>query len=610
MRIVVGRGDWRPIRRIDGLRRYAFIGDSTAYGAGVAPDQTLPAYAERQMNELLPGWPVEAVNFGIPGYNIWESWFGFKAAPQVYDGVILVLCSNDADMFDRSFRIAYPDYAQQRWESNHPFGAAVARCFDEIAAFSRTSAVPVAICYYNGWRAAGQIRIGEIIGDLCAERGFPFVDSLTHYEDRSIPMPDRFVSEVDRHPSAIAHEAIGRHLAATLRRQGWFGRYETSEIGAAPSRIIATAQAMAETDGYPLDVAILWGLRALSAKSRVARRMVVTPDGDFGFNAAAEAASEALHRAKRQWQTAGRARAYVAELASDQPGVTARLRRAEDARLTLDELGFALATDDRERLTACLLDVAPSGPADLQTLLAERQAFFDSCQASLLDVRAELDALRDHAPPAALPAFPGDLSLPANLNVISRLVDTAVAQCAALSVTFTEVERAFNLARAESSASHMAHMGHLIGSAMHHAQSTLGFIREWPDVIRALGIETDAEFTTVEVTIQTGPLPDVPVGILTGKVAYDTPLRLPLINGRYYRTDGSREVVVLRFPTFYAGRISFWSNTPMSGNFAQVEHTVLKVEAYNDKDRRVIVEGAALRQNRGSPTETPLIRLV
>jgi hypothetical protein len=71
MRVLQGRGDWRPVRRIESLHRYAFIGDSHAYGAGVAPDQTLSANAERQLNELLPAWPVEAVNLGLSGYNLW-----------------------------------------------------------------------------------------------------------------------------------------------------------------------------------------------------------------------------------------------------------------------------------------------------------------------------------------------------------------------------------------------------------------------------------------------------------------------------------------------------------------------------------------------------------
>ena len=44
------RRDWWPKQRIPGLRRYAFIGDSNMYGAGVAPDETLPAQAEPHLN--------------------------------------------------------------------------------------------------------------------------------------------------------------------------------------------------------------------------------------------------------------------------------------------------------------------------------------------------------------------------------------------------------------------------------------------------------------------------------------------------------------------------------------------------------------------------------
>src|SRR5271154_1079021 len=119
------RGDWWPAARLKALRRYAFIGDSNCYGAGVLPHETLPAIAERRFNELLPAWPVEAVNFGVSGYNLWNSWLGFKQAPQVYDGLVLILCTNDADLFGHSYRARYREPDLERWEGDSPFGKAV-----------------------------------------------------------------------------------------------------------------------------------------------------------------------------------------------------------------------------------------------------------------------------------------------------------------------------------------------------------------------------------------------------------------------------------------------------------------------------------------------------
>src|SRR5580692_7708201 len=183
MRVLQGRGDWRPGFRIESLRRYAFIGDSNAYGFGVAPDQTLPAIAERQMNELWPAWPVEAMNLGVGGYNLWNSWLSFKHGPQVYDAVVLALCANDADLFERSYRLKYAGPQHIRWESTHPFGAAVARCFDDIASFSQASSLPVAVVYYgHGHRDA--LQVGEIIGDLCALHGLPYFDTFAICRDR------------------------------------------------------------------------------------------------------------------------------------------------------------------------------------------------------------------------------------------------------------------------------------------------------------------------------------------------------------------------------------------------------------------------------------------
>src|SRR5947208_7178698 len=190
MRVLMGRCDWRPGFRIPSLRRYAFIGDSHAYGTGVAPDETLPANAEQQMNELLPAWPVEAVNLGVPNYNLWNSWLAFKHGPQVYDGVVLVLCSNDADLFNRTYHVNYAEPQQTRWESEGPFGNAVARCFDEIASFSQEQSLPVAVVYYNAYDNPGQLRIGEIIGDLCASRGLLFIDTFVQYRDRNFARDD------------------------------------------------------------------------------------------------------------------------------------------------------------------------------------------------------------------------------------------------------------------------------------------------------------------------------------------------------------------------------------------------------------------------------------
>src|SRR5450755_3557293 len=99
MRVIGGRRNCFPRCRVEGLRRYAFVGDSFTYGLGVAPDQTLPAAAERQMNDVCSASPVEAINFGINGYNLWNSWLGFKTALQVYDGLVVTVCCNDMELF-------------------------------------------------------------------------------------------------------------------------------------------------------------------------------------------------------------------------------------------------------------------------------------------------------------------------------------------------------------------------------------------------------------------------------------------------------------------------------------------------------------------------------
>ena len=57
------------------------------------------------MDELLPGWPAQAVNLGDPGYNIWNSWIKFKHSPLVYDAVVLTLCPNGAELLGFTLRV-------------------------------------------------------------------------------------------------------------------------------------------------------------------------------------------------------------------------------------------------------------------------------------------------------------------------------------------------------------------------------------------------------------------------------------------------------------------------------------------------------------------------
>jgi hypothetical protein len=608
MRVLEGRGDWRPGFRIESLRRYAFIGDSHAYGAGVAPDETLSANAERQMNELLPAWPVEAVNLGVCGYNLWNSWLAFKHGPQVYDGVVLALCDNDADLFHRSYHLIHPEPYETRWESANLFGAAVACCFDDIASFSQERSLPVAVVYYNAHGIRGQLRIGEIIGDLCASRGFPFVDTFAHYRDRNFAFADLFVSSADPHPSAMAHEAVGRHLVATLKRRGWFREDEASAIGAAPERILASARAMVETDQYPPDAALNWALRALDAKSRVAHRMQASGAED-DFSSAAARVTQALTTASRRWHMINRARALVGDVATGGYGIAWSLFRFQEEKLRLEELCFALGTGDSNRLATRLLEVGQARQIAPKTWPSDVAGFLDGCILDLLRFREALEGLRSLAAPAAVVSPEGEASMRADLETLARLAGRTEAECTELKTSFLRLERIFSDARPAFTEERTAHISSLIGAGFEGVQVALGFVPQLLAAIKQIRDTDCAAFTTVEVTISANATEGRQVCTLGGQVDYSVPNRLPCRDQGNFWPDGSTTVVKLHFPVFYAGRLGLRIFNPRAVNTPTVEGTIVKVEVYNGKNRRRIVKAASFYRNQDGRFVSPLVYL-
>ena len=600
----MGRGDWRADFRIPGLRRYAFIGDSHAYGSGVAPDQTLPAYTQQQMNELLPACPVEAVNLGVPNYNLWNSWLAFKHGPQVYDGVVLVLCCNDADLFNRTYHVNYAEPQQARWESG-PFGQAVARCFDEIAAFSQERSLPVAVVYYNAFDNRGQLQIGKIIGDLCASGGFLFIDSFAHYRDRNFSRDDLLVSSVDPHPSPMAHEAVARHLAATMRRKGWFGECDASAIASAPQRILEAVRAMVETDHYPLDAALNWAFGTLEAKSRVARRMQALGAAD-DFSAAAARVTEMLTTAKVRWHAINRARALAQHVAVGGYGAAWSLFRVQEEKLKLEELCFALESGDWNRLTAGL-KCGPTQQAAPGTWPSNAADFLEECSLDLVLLREALDGLRI-PPAAAMFGSPHDeASMVVDLEILGRLADRAEVERTELKALFLRLESILRDARLTEADT--VNISSLIGAVLKNVTEGFAFVLRLVAAINQIRNAEHAAYTTVEVTISAKPTEGRPVCYLGGMVDYCVPNRLPLTSAGTFLADGSTTLIKLYFPVLYAGRLSIRSFNTEAVDQSIIELTIVKAELYNGKNQRRSIAPASFYRDQSGRFVSPVVYL-
>jgi hypothetical protein len=534
-------------------------------------------------------------------------WLTFKQSLQVYDGVVLPLCNNDADFFGRSYHIRYPRPQQAIWECNHPCGAAVARCFDDIALFSPQTSLPIAVCYFNAWDRPDQLRICEIIGDLCAARSLPFIDTFSHYRSPNFVRADLVVGSADFHPSAMALDAIGRHLAATLRQHGWFREYDTPTIDKAADRILTSARTMVEADHYPPDAALNWALRALDAKSRVARRMQAMGAVD-NFNVSSARVADVLAIANRRWHVVNRTKAYMAEVAAGGHSITSGLWRAEEERFRLEELDFALGTGDWNRLTARLTEVEPS-QCTSDTRLPDVPDFLDGCSLDIQHFRDATDGLRRPAARAAIGGPHDEASLLADLDALSRLADRAQAECAALKATLLRIERSFANARAAPSDADSAHVSSLVGVAFEHAKEALGFVRSWPAAIERICDPNYAAFTTVEVTICGEPIEGRPLCNLGGQVNYSVPNRLPFSDAGGFWPDGSNMLVTLRFPLFYVGCLVLRPWIPTIATRPVTKASLIRVEVYNSPGQRRVIEPQSFHKDPAGRFVSPILYL-
>jgi hypothetical protein len=592
MRIIYARSNYLPKCRIEGLRRYAFIGDSMVYGHGVTPDQTLPAAAERQMN-ACSAYPIEAVNLGISGNNLWNSWLDFKGVPQVYDGLVITLCSNDMELFGRTYKVQYQVPRSPAWEKTHPCGEAVASCFAEIAAFSKELSLPIAVCYYDTSQGPSQERIAEIIRDLCAVYGFVFIDSLVRIRELNLSRDDLRVSESDEHPSVRVHEAVGRYLVQILQRQKWFSTPTGASMSETADSIASSARAMVEIDHYPPETAQHWALRTLELKLHRARRLEAS-GADERLAAIAPSVATELAEANRYWHISQRLRTFLCRLSTLEQGRcwAWNVCDAEEEKLRLEELSFALGTGNWRRLAGVLraADLAPNATNDAlnQHWPLEASEFFEQCITGLQRSREALVTM------STLPAKIGysaeTATLLADQETLSRLTDRVIGECYRLKAAFARIDLLITGLRPDKSTpdDEIEYVSRLVSSALRRTKQCLGFVHRWPKKIEHACDFRYATFTTVDVTIQ-GKAPEgKPVYLITAQAEYFVPNRLPVRDTGNFFADGSCKVITLCVPLFYSGRL-FLVVQPLLASYQPLEVGLVKVEVYNLPGQRQIL---------------------
>ena len=82
-----------------GTYRVVILGDSQAFGWGVAYEEMFSTLLETSLNDEWTGRRVEVINLGVPGYNTAQEAANFRAFGQQYeaDCVLILFIGNDLD---------------------------------------------------------------------------------------------------------------------------------------------------------------------------------------------------------------------------------------------------------------------------------------------------------------------------------------------------------------------------------------------------------------------------------------------------------------------------------------------------------------------------------
>ncbi len=606
MRILAGRGYWLPRHRIPHLRRIAFLGDSYVYGQGVGPDETLPAYSERHLNETTSGWPIEAVNLGVCGYNLWNSWQFFRGLPQVYDAVVLTLCSNDAQLFGRSYHVEYSvGPAAPFWQADHRYHGIISACFDDMASLSRANDLPFVVCFYNVWPGqplasqAGARQISKLIGDLCEPRGIAFVDFFAHFAARNMPLEELVVGEADHHPSKLAHDAAARHLALRLRQLRWLERMDAATFARVADRIQLAAQDLVWKDSYPCDIALRWAACALEDKGRAAKRLQsASPVGDFAKRAGRVAA--ALEAARLVWHGAAKAAAICEEARTGRSGYSPLLWRIDEEMLKLEEL---CATTGNLEITNLIGESAtsslPPGNSMAAGLFGETRLALNRILAQLKTAAVARNSLHSALVDSWLPS-PDDVSrLSSDFRDISALAGRIEnAAQAFLDMLDRLKDSVLQAARQLAGSEERRFLG-LLRSSLERAIQSFELVGQ--KLASATASPTSAsDHTTVEVTLATNAIEGWHPCTVEIQASYFVPQRLPLRDQRQFLPSGSSVVVTLRFPLIYAGQLLLSLHYP-AAIADRVEADLVKVEIHNSPTMRRTLDRAAFsEQNLGS----------
>jgi len=222
-----------------GVHRVAFVGDSVTLGLGVPPEQTFERLVEQEARTLAPEPALQALNFGVDGYNTTQVAELLKTRVPAFepDLVVYVMCLNDFDRTDSSaekiryfrrpasfflddMRVLYRrvrgiEFHRYHFDRNR--ASALADVLAMKQAAGKRFLLVVLPVFFEGQHDFASYPLRDIhaaVLAFCAQNGIDATDLLPAFERSS---HDAAQDALDPwHLSAQGHALVARELAPLL----------------------------------------------------------------------------------------------------------------------------------------------------------------------------------------------------------------------------------------------------------------------------------------------------------------------------------------------------------------------------------------------------------
>lgn len=236
-----------------GLFRIAVLGDSLAFGYGVAQDATFPVVLEDLLNgsELAAERRFDTLNFGVSGYSTLEEAAVLNGRALDWNPRLIVVayCLNDPEvapvqMLQAHFaktrwwqhsallrylayrlhvrdvtKLGHGNYMKYLHAPDGPRWPTVVEGFEQIRAAAASRDIPVLLLIqpmmtFDAWEGYAYGAEHEQVAAAGRAAGFEVLDLLPAYRRHDIL--SLRVDEDDSHPNALAHRIAAEELAKKL----------------------------------------------------------------------------------------------------------------------------------------------------------------------------------------------------------------------------------------------------------------------------------------------------------------------------------------------------------------------------------------------------------